>query len=201
MTSPRGRAQAIATGRGAQHTLAVPLVLRLAAQIAERPLEDFFTDPTQLANGLRDLLEAVGPDGLVVTLPDVLSDDADGERLLCAVEATRRLRPTVGDRAALFAVLDGSGPVVDSARAFLNAGLDGIVLTGSCPPEVARTIGNVSRFHRAVAHAADVPGLSPPTVVALAAPRPAVGLVVTDGEVPADTAVPVVEDWVRAVHG
>lgn len=201
MTSPRGRAQAIAVGRGGQHTLAVPLVLRLAARIAERPLEEFFTDPTQLANGLRDLLEAVGPDGLVVTLPDVLSDDADSKRFRCAVEATRRLRSTVGDRAALFAVLDGSGPVVDSARAFLSAGIDGIVLTGSCPPEVARTIGNVSRFHRAVAHAADVPGLSPPTVVALAAPRPAVGLVVTDGEVPADTAVPVVEDWVRAVHG
>ncbi|MBA2390734.1 MAG: hypothetical protein H0V67_10820 [Geodermatophilaceae bacterium] len=199
MTSPRGRAQAIAVGRGGQHTLAVPLVLRLAARIAERPLEEFFTDPTQLANGLRDLLEAVGPDGLVVTLPDVLDGDP-GERLECALEATRRLRPTVGDRAALIAVLGGSGPVVDCARAFLSAGIDGIVLTGPCPAEAARTVGNVSRFHRAVAHAADVPGLPPPTVVALAAPHPGVGLVITDGEVPADTALPIVEDWVRAVH-
>lgn len=200
--SPRTRAQAIALGRGGQHTLAVPLALRLAARIAERPLDEFFTDPTQLANGLRDLVEAVHPDGLVVTLPDVLADDT-GPRLECALEATRRLRSTAGDGVALFAVLDGSGAVVDVVRAFLDAGVDGTVLTGACPPDAARTIGNVSRFHRAIAqaHAVDAHGLPAPSVVPLASPRPAVGLVITDGEVPADTAVPVVEDWLRAVHG
>lgn len=204
MSSPRARAQAVAAGRGGQHTLAVPLAPRLAARIAERPLAAFFTDPTQLANGLRDLLDAVRPDGLAVTVPDVLAADT-GPRLDCALEATRRLRATVQDDAVLIAVLaaDDARPhdPVDIARRFLDAGVDGIVLAGTVAAAAARTIGNVCRFHRAMAHALDGPGLPRAEVVPLAQPRPAVGLVLTDGEVPADTAVPLVQDWVDAVRG
>lgn len=201
--APRVRAQAIAARRGGQHTLAVPLALRLAAKIAERPWEAFLSDPTQLANGLGDLLAAVRPDGVPVTLPAVLAEDTDGTRLETALEATRRLRVTVGEEAVLVAVL-GHGPgLVDTVRAFLDAGIDGVVLDGEVPADEARTIGNVARFHRAMAHVlgASVSGLPGAEIAPLGIPAAKAGLVLTDGEVPADTPIPDVQDWVTAVRG
>lgn len=200
---PRQRAQAIAGRRGGRHTLAVPLAPRLAAKIAERPWGAFCTDPTQLANGLTDLLEAVRPDGVAVTVPSILAEDADGARREAALEATRRLRVTVRDDAALIAVLPGdAADTVDVVRAFLDAGIDGVVLAGECPPDAARTVGNVARFHRAMAHvlgpaAAGLPGAE---TVPLDAPVPRTGLVLTDGEVPAAASVPAVQDWLAAVR-
>ncbi|GAA1279721.1 hypothetical protein GCM10009609_49110 [Pseudonocardia aurantiaca] len=200
--APRARAQAIAARRGGQHTLAVPLALRLAAKIGERPWEAFLTDPTQLANGLGDLLQAVQPDGVVVTLPEVLADDA-GARLEAALEATRRLRATVRDDAVLVAVLAPGPGLVDTVRAFLDAGLDGVVLDGRLPAGEARTIGNITRFHRAMAHVlgADSSGLPGAETVPLDAPVAKSGLVLTDGEVPAGAGVPLVQDWVTRVRG
>lgn len=211
--SARARAQAIAaqsrpTQGGGRHTLAVPLALRLAAKIAERPWEAFLSDPTQLANGLGDLLEAVRPDGVPVTLPAVLAEDPDGARFEAALEATRRLRVTVGDDAVLVAVL-GPGPgLVDTVRAFLDAGIDGVVLDGAVAADQARTIGNVTRFHRAMAHVLGPQndqqggsGLPGAEAVPLDAPAAKTGLVLTDGEVPEGTTVPAVQDWVAAVRG
>lgn len=200
--APRARAQAIAARRGGRHTLAVPLALRLAAKIAERPWETFLSDPTQLANGLGDLLDAVRPDGVPVTLPSVLADDREA-RLDAALEATRRLRVTVGDNAVLVAVL-GAGPdLIDTVRAFLDAGIDGVVLDGEVATAEARTIGNVTRFHRAMAHVLGPgsSGLPGAEAVPLDAPAAKTGLVLTDGEVPDGTAVPPVQDWVAGVHG
>ncbi len=51
--------RALASGQRG-YTLAVPLALHVSARIAERDPEDFLRDPTQLANALRDLIEAVG---------------------------------------------------------------------------------------------------------------------------------------------
>lgn len=205
--SPRARAQAIAARRSGAHTLAVPLAPRLAAKIAERPWEVFLSDPTQLANGLGDLLEAVRPDGLAVTLPAILAEDVDGIRLEAALEATRRLRATVRDGAVLIAVLGPDPGTVDTligtVRAFLEAGVDGIVLAGDAPADVARTIGNVTRFHRAMAHVlgAGVSGLPGAEVVPLDTPVPRSGLVLTDGEIAEDTTIPAVQDWLAAVRG
>ena len=72
---PRARARALAVPGGGQHVLAVPLALRLAARIQERPLDGYFSDPTQLANGLRRLPAGRGADGLVITDPDALGED------------------------------------------------------------------------------------------------------------------------------
>ena len=44
----------------------------MSARIAERDAGDFVCDATQLANALRDLIEAVGPDGVPVTDAAVL---------------------------------------------------------------------------------------------------------------------------------
>jgi hypothetical protein len=76
-----------------------------------------------------------------------------------------------------------------------------VVLTGDVDPDAARTIGNVARFHRAMAHtlgpsAAGLPGVES---VPLDAPATKPGLVLTDGEVPADTPIPVLQDWISAV--
>jgi hypothetical protein len=205
---PRARAQAIAAGRGGQHTLAVPLAPRLAAKIAERPWEEFLTDPTQLTNGLNDFLEAVRPDGVAVTLPSMLTEDADGTRREAALEATRRLRATFRDEAALIAVLpSGAADLVGVVKAFLDAGIDGVVLDGGVgggiPADAARTIGNVARFHRAMAHVlgASASGLPGAEVVPLDAPVRKTGLVLTDGEVPDNTKIPAVQDWLAAVRG
>lgn len=210
--APRARAQAIAARRGGRHTLAVPLALRLAAKIAERPWEAFLTDPTQLANGLGDLLAAVRPDGIAVTLPDVLAADPGGVRLVAALEATRRLRATVRDEAVLIAVLGPEPSPVDTVRAFLDAGIDGVVLAGGTDgalvaPGAARTIANVARFHRAMAHVLGPgsSGLPGADIVPLGIARDESvaksGLVLTDGEVPPGTAIPAVQDWVTAVRG
>lgn len=201
--APRARARAIAARRGGQHTLAVPLAPRLAAKIAERPWEAFVSDPTQLANGLRDFLEAVRPDGVAVTLPAVLGQDPDGVRLEAALEATRRLRTTVRDDAVLIAVLGPDPALVDTVRAFLDAGVDGIVVDGDVHPDAARTIGNVTRFHRAMAHVLGrgASGLAGAEVVALDAPVPKTGLVLTDGECPEGTTIPAVQNWLTAVRG
>ncbi|MBW0113719.1 hypothetical protein [Pseudonocardia abyssalis] len=194
----RQRAQAIAARRGGRHTLAVPLAPRLAAKIAERPYPAFLTDPTQLTNGLGDLLEAVRPDGVAVTVADEVGDPAHRE---AALEATRRLRATVGDGAVLLAVLPASPELLDHVKAFLEAGIDGIVLTGEVDAGEARTIGNVTRFHRAMAHVlgAGASGLPGAELVALDAPAPKEGLVLTDCG--PDTRIPDVQDWLAAVRG
>jgi hypothetical protein len=185
--------------------LAVPLALPLAARIGERRWEEFVADPTQLANGLRDLLDAVRPDGVPVTMPDVLGPGApEPARLACAVEATRRLRASVRDDAVLLAVLpvDDEAVLVDTVRTFLEAGVDGVLLAAAPSAGAARTIGNVARFHRAMAHVlaggADLPAAE---TVDLGTPRAATGLVVTDGEVPAAAGVPAVQHWVETVRG
>lgn len=202
--APRQRAQAIAGRRGGRHTLAVPLAPRLAAKIAERPWETFLTDPTQLTNGLNDLLEALRPDGVAVTLPSILAEDSDGARREAALEATRRLRATVGDGAVLLAVLPGGAEdLVDVVKAFLEAGIDGVVLDGDVPDDTARTVGNVTRFHRAMAHVlgAGASGLPGAELVPLDEPVAKTGLVLTDSEVPDDVGIPVVQDWLTGVRG
>lgn len=197
--SARARAQAIAGRRGGQHTLAVPLAPRLAAKIAERPWEAFCVDPTQLANGLGDLLDAVRPDGVPVTWPGAHVGPDHRE---AALEATRRLRVTVRDEAVLIAVLGPEADLVAVVREFLDAGVDGVVLTGEIPADDARTIGNVARFHRAMAHVlgAGASGLPGAEAVPLDAPVAQAGLVLTDGEVPESTPIPTLADWIAAVH-
>ena len=204
MIPPRARAQAIAARRGGQHTLAVPLAPRLAAKIAERPWDVFLTDPTQLANGLTDLLEAVRPDGLPVTLPSILADDdGGGARRGAALEATRRLRMTVRDEAVLLAVLPAGPGLVDLVTAFLDAGVDGVVLTGDLDAGDARTVGNVTRFHRAMAHVlgTGASGLPGAVAVPLDEPVASTGLVLTEGEVPVDGGITAVQTWLAAVRG
>lgn len=229
--TPRARAQAIATRRGGRHTLAVPLALRLAARIQERPLDDFFTDPTQLANGLNDLLDAIGPDGLVVTDPAVLADEVasvpaaglpSSVRTGTALEATRRLKSTVGDTAVLVAVLPGPATIAEArgdvraggeiaealGKAFLGAGIDVIVFSepenmpfGDFEPSL-RTIANMARFHRALTYlaGAKVSFVDAPAVVPLEDPRPAEGLVLTEEDLPTDTDITAVQDWVAAIR-
>src|SRR5260370_35449588 len=97
MTTPRAVARGLASGLPG--TLAVPLALHVSARIAERDAEDFLYDPTQLANALRDLIEAVGPDGVPVSDPEVLlagcqsaSDVLASHQRGVALQACRRRR-------------------------------------------------------------------------------------------------------------
>lgn len=179
MSTPRAVARSLAAGRPGG-TLAVPLALHVSARIAERDAEDFVYDATQLANALRDLIEAVGPDGVPVTDPAVLlAGCASAESVLAsdqlkvALEATRRLRAAYGDAIALAAVLPGpatiaglGGPaetagasamaadvVVGLGREFLAAGADVLIVADHA--ELAgtslATLANVARFHQALA--------------------------------------------------
>lgn len=217
LLAARLRVQALASGRGDGAGIAVPLALRLAARIQERDWDEFSCDPTQLANGLRDLVDACAPDGVPVTSPEILL--AGGQDLLAfeqgkaAVEATRRLRASMGDRVALVACLPGPASVnggaaglLSTAKEFLAAGADVIVVEdgpGDGVPRVALgTLANVARFHRAVAVSA-VGGYGLPVVerVPLAAPRTGVGVVLTDEHLPRETDLGDVEDWVDGVRG
>lgn len=230
--SPRARARALARHRDDRHTLAVPLALRLAARIQERPLDRFLADPTQLANGLREFHEAVYPDGLVVTDPEALAEDiaspvapADAvarTRVATAAEATRRLRATLGDDAALVAFLpgpasiarqrgnqnEGSELVIALAKVFLPAGIDVVILVEETGADNAgseaplQTVANMVRFHRGLSYlqGAAVPFMPAPAVVPLSHPTPTGGLVITERDLPATTSMTTVQEWARKVQ-
>jgi hypothetical protein len=208
----RTRVRALAQRRGDGRGIAVPLAHRLAARIQERDWEDFTCDPTQLANGLRDLADAVAPDGLAVCLPDVLleggRDLLSGEQGAAAIEATRRLRASMGDRVALVACLPGPAEVdggtdgvLAAAKEFLAAGADAIVVLGA-PAGSLSTLANVARFHQAVA-LGDDPAHGLPVVERrpLGHPAPGAGIVLTDSHLARETDVSELEDWVLAVRG
>lgn len=208
----RTRVRALAQRRGDGRGIAVPLAHRLAARIQERDWKEFTRDPTQLANGLRDLADAVAPDGLAVCLPDVLleggADLLGSEQGTAAVEATRRLRASMGDRIALAACLPGPAEITGgadgllaAAKEFLAAGADAIVVLGG-PSGSLSTLANVARFHQALALGDDAAhGLPVVERRALAAPSPAAGLVLTDVHLARDADVSELEDWVDAVRG
>ena len=138
MSTPRAVARSLAAGQPGG-TLAVPLALHVSARIAERDAEDFVYDPTQLANALRDLIEAVGPDGVPVTDPAVLLTGCTSaesvlasSQLKVALEATRLLRASYGDAIALAAVLPGpaalAGQAVPAGAAGAGAVAAGVVV-------------------------------------------------------------------------
>jgi hypothetical protein len=98
-----------------------PLTLAQAAEIEALPAEEFLTDATKLANGLRAMHAAFGNDVIVTAAADDLAAAAAGDpamtaagggpvtgqpRVAAAVEATRRLAVTAED-AALAAALCG----------------------------------------------------------------------------------------------
>src|SRR5690242_2788987 len=117
MPSRRALVRGVAAGQ-VPGTVAVPLALHVSARIAERDAEEFAYDPTQLANALRDLVDAVDPDGVPVCDPGVLLADCQtvgdvvtSEQVAAAVEATRRLRTSFGDAIALVALLPGPAAI------------------------------------------------------------------------------------------
>lgn len=154
----RARAQAIACGRGRDFRLVVPYAFEVAARISARPLDDFFTDPTHLANGLSELHQAIEADG-------ILCADARGMELASAgtagldinhitgngrvgasLEACRRLRITLENRGILLAAVSGPATLEkqfavsgedaveafgELVRHFCEAGADGIITVES----------------------------------------------------------------------
>jgi len=213
MTSPRHRIQALAQGRHDGRGIAVPLAMEVAARIQERDWLDFVCDPTQLANGLRDLVEACAPDGVPVTMPEILlgaSDPVAGVEVGSALEATRRLRASMGDRVALAACLPGPSAlssttdgVLELGRAFLEAGADArVVLEHHGDAAGLSTLVNIARFHRAATlGCCGEQGLPPIVRVPLADPRPTAGFAVTSDSLPRDTDITVLEAWVETVRG
>lgn len=134
MKPPRKRVQAIAQGRGRDQRVVVPLAFEVAARISARPPDVFRSDPTQLANGLGELQQAIAADGVVCALAGGMerASSSDGvlavERLVtngplaASLEACRRLRAVHGDALALLAGVSGPATLardfaVDDARA------------------------------------------------------------------------------------
>jgi len=210
---PRVRVRALAQGRGDGRGIAVPLALRVAARIQERDWYDFTHDATQLANGIRDLVDAVAPDGVPVTMPEIVLSESGPllERLVVvtALEATRRLRASMGDRVALVACLPGPGAldrgaddVLDLGKAFLAAGVDVVaVFDDHDGSSQLGTLANVARFHQSIAVGccADQGLPTVITEVPLADPAPIDGLVVSD-DLPPDVDLPTLADWMAITH-
>lgn len=210
---------------GGGGTVAVPLALAPAARIAERDWAAFLTDPTQLANGLRDLIDAVNPDAVPLTSDDELLTEAtsgagsQGPHLQAAQEAARRLRQSLGDRVALVGVLPGPARVAAATRhdvpaatevvqalgeRLLAAGADVLLIRDEGESDAAlSTLANIARFHRALALAVGQPASGLPEVTRrpLQSPAPAAGVVVTDQQLPRDIDFTLLEDWLDGVHG
>ncbi|MBI2799634.1 MAG: hypothetical protein HYX63_05015 [Gammaproteobacteria bacterium] len=129
----RKRVQAIALGRGATERVIGPLAFETAAQISARPLDEFRTDPTQLANGLNEFQRATATDFICCALANelelassggVLTLEAwltPGQRLYASLEACKRLRITVGDNVALLVGLTGPATLAAQFNAPLSA--------------------------------------------------------------------------------
>ena len=222
----RATARSVAAGQ-ATGTVAVPLALHVSARIAERDAEDFLYDPTHLANALRDLIGAIDPDGVPVSDSEVLldgcrsvADVAASPQLKAAVEATARLRASFRDDIVLVAVLPGPAAVAartgaDAAaaaeavlalgKAFLGAGADMLIVQDEAesPGTSLSTLANVARFHQAVAlsHGHERYGLPGTVPVDLQAPAMATGVASTPGQLPRDTDLSVLRDWVTVVRG
>lgn len=226
MPTPRAVSRGLASGHVG--TLAVPLALHVSARIAERDPHDFLYDPTQLANALRDLIEAVGPDGVPVSDPEVLlagcrsaSDVLASQQLGVALEAVRRLRASYADGIALVAMLPGPAALAASldadraavnlalvglAQEFLGAGADVIVVHDEqreMPGVSLTTLSNVAQFHQAIAlsHGAERYGLATTTVEDFDSPRAATGVVLTRSWLPRDTDITRLSEWITAVRG
>lgn len=228
MSTPRAVARSLAAGQPGG-TLAIPLALHVSARIAERDAEDFVYDATQLANALRDLIEAVGPDGVAVTDPAVLLAGCGtaesllaSDQLKVALEATRRLRASYGDAIALAAALPGpaavaelAGPpgtavaaadlVVALGREFLAAGVDVLIVEDheELPGASLATLANIARFHQvlALSHPVQRYGLPAPAPLGLHSPACAAGVAVTAESLPRDTDIAVLRDWLAGVRG
>lgn len=221
--SARQRVRALAAGRAARPVV-VPLALHVAGRIQERDPEGFLQDPTQLANALRDLVDAVHPDGVPVTDPDVLlstSESTDGlagsPYVDVAVEATRRLKGSMADSVALLAhlpspatvairhgcnVASAAEAVTATAQKLLSAGIDVVLITADEPPTgmVLSTLANIARFHQAVAACPGGSyGLATPTVVTFESPVPGEGLTVSNRQLERRADITVLRDWISAV--
>ena len=120
----RSRARLLARHGRASPALVCPLVLVQAAEIEALPVEQFLTDATKLANGLRALHQAFGNDVIVTASADDLAAAAAGDlaaaaagagspaahpRVAAAVEATRRLAVTADDAALAVALCGPAG--------------------------------------------------------------------------------------------
>ncbi|MBP1823265.1 hypothetical protein [Mycobacterium sp. OAE908] len=212
---PRARVKALAQGRSDGRGIAIPLAGQFAARINERDWEDFIFDPTQLANGLRDLVDAVSPDGVQVTIPEALTEPGlnlqSCEHLQVALEATRRLRSSMGERVALLACLPsatsfsgGAATLTEVTKEFLAAGADVIYVLepNSENPEPLSALANIARFHQAVAVSTDSRlALAPVSQIPLTAPCRADGVAVTETKLPRDIDLHLLEEWIDAVRG
>ena len=151
----RERAHAIAGGRGGNIRLVVPFAYEVAARISARPLDEFFTDPTHLANGLSELHQAIGADGVLcadargMELESAGTADLDVEhitgngRVEASLEACRRLRITLDNDGIVLAAVSGPATLekqfsvsaeaaaeafVEVVRHFCDAGADGVIV-------------------------------------------------------------------------
>lgn len=226
MSTPRLALRAIAAGQGGE-SIAVPFALHASARIQERDAEDFVYDATQLANALRDLIDAVDPDGVPVSDPRVLLADCstitqllESPQLASALEATRRLRSSQGDRVVLAAVLPGPALIAESVatdaagaadavvalgKDFLSAGADLVIVVDDAdlPGTTLSTLGNIARFHQALAlsHPQARYGLAATSTAPIDEPFAGTGVVVTEHTLARDTDLGVLRDWVATVRG
>ena len=158
----RARAHAIAGGRGGNIRLVVPFAFEVAARISARPLDEFFTDPTHLANGLSELHQAIGADGILCSDARGMELDSAGTagldidhiinngRVGASLEACRRLRITLDNKGIVLAAVSGPATLekqfsvsgetaveafVEIVRYFCDAGADGIIVMESEMPD------------------------------------------------------------------
>ena len=211
--NPRDRVRALIRGPGDGRGIAVPLAHESAARIQERDWEDFTCDPTQLANGLRDLVDAVAPDGVVVAYPEILlasgPDLLGSEQYRAALEATRRLHASMAERVALVTILPdpatlplGVSSLLDIGKEFLSVGTDVLIVHSAADAEAdVGTLANIARFHQALALGIGAAyGLPLVNRVPLEQPARASGVVLTTEMVPRETDLSILEEWIDTVR-
>ena len=210
----------------------VPFAFEVAARISARPLNEFITDPTYLANGLSELHGAIAADG-------VLCADARGMELASAggsglnvkhiisngrvgasLEACRRLRITLNNRAILLAAVSGPATLqnqfsvsptegveafIEIVDHFCQAGADGIITMESETPTDSEcwedgliTAQNIAVFYRTMMYLWDSEGPLPnPICTHLDSPqKDGVGLIMTHEIVPSDYDIERLRYWV-----
>jgi hypothetical protein len=177
-----------------------------------------------LANGCRDLVDAISPNAIIVTSPAVLVEEAVGGRIaeaphfVAALEAVGRLVESLAHRAAVGVCIPGPSVLVasgarsihdavaevtEAGRGAVQAGSQLVLIDDPAPVGSVSlaTLVNIARFHQAFVIVVGEPwgGVPGSSIVGIDEKRPGMGLTVTPGELDRGTDISELADWVYEV--
>ncbi|MBZ5598488.1 MAG: uroporphyrinogen decarboxylase family protein [Acidobacteriia bacterium] len=92
-TTPRGVIKALLRGEAPSRPLLLPIIFSLGSRLENLALRDFYSNPTKIANALRQIHSVLKVDGVACYFDPFLEAEALGCKLDWLPDGTRRLVP------------------------------------------------------------------------------------------------------------